>query len=662
MKRILLLLVVIGAMVISGCVTPGTESFNLGQELARSNRLEEAIAMYEDALAKEPQNPEYAESLRKAKEALSGKHLEKAKTLFAQTPVTYDRAMSAYQEADKAARIAPDNRQAAALKSDIKSELDKLGKKAEAMYSEAMKANERNEWTEGVKKLRELNKFYPNYLDAASKLRRAEDNGVAYYLKEAEKSKKTEDWENTVKALTSAQEISPDRPEVVEGLKAAKLKHNADYYLKKAEEYTKANDWDMAMTFAQKASGFGMQADANKKIAMIKLQAAQHYVNQCGQFLSEKRLYSAYDSAIKAMTYDPSVKKDPISANVISQLLGAMAEKAAFYDNQGQLGNAFVWYDKIMGIDPNYQDIFFKVQTTRDKIRQRVIRKIAIMDFTPPTGSPDAGKIITDSLLAYITTHASSDVKILARDVLGAILKEIELGQAGLYDIESAKKAGRLQGTDVFIFGSVLNYNVDKNVSEGYKTVNVVIGKKSTPNPAYQMWLFSQKGGPSAEEQRNAPPATIDEDIRETFKYKVGTERKRSTVGVSFRVIDLEQGEVVITKTIKKSQEIKDDFSEGVESANIKYKALDMMSDSELLEKVTQEVVAELSHEVLSRFQNLQTQYFNLGETYKKKREYERAIEKYSDAVHLEEMKNISSPLSDSAKKEIELLLRQTAL
>jgi len=315
-----------------------------------------------------------------------------------------------------------------------------------------------------------------------------------------------------------------------------------------------------------------------------------------------------------------------------------------------------------MGIDQNYQDVFFKVQTTRDKIRQRVIRKIAIMDFTPPTGSPDAGKIITDSLLAYITTHASSDVKILARDVLGAILKEIELGQAGLYDIESAKKAGRLQGTDVFIFGSVLNYNVDKSVSEGYKTVNVVIGKKSTPNPAYQMWLFSQKGGPSAEEQRNAPPATIDEDIRETFKYKVGTERKRSTVGVSFRVIDLEQGEVVITKTIKKSQEIKDDFSEGVESANIKYKALDMMSDSELLEKVTQEVVAELSHEVLSRFQNLQTQYFNLGETYKKKREYERAIEKYSDAVHLEDMKNISSPLSDSAKKEIEQLLRQTAL
>lgn len=265
MKRILLLLVIVGAMVIYGCVTPGTESFNLGLELAKSNRLEEAIAMYEDALAKEPQNPEFTEALKKAKEALSGKHLEKARTIFAQIPLTYDKAMAAFQEADKAARTAPDNRQAAALKGDIKVELDKLGKKAEAMYADAMKSNEKNEWMDGVKKLRELNKFYPNYLDATSKLRQAEDNGIAYYLREAEKSKKAEDWENTVRALTSAQEISPDRPEVVTGLKDAKLKHNADYYLKKAEEYTKANDWDTAMTFAQKASGFGYRLTPIKK-------------------------------------------------------------------------------------------------------------------------------------------------------------------------------------------------------------------------------------------------------------------------------------------------------------------------------------------------------------------------------------------------------------
>jgi curli biogenesis system outer membrane secretion channel CsgG len=413
--------------------------------------------------------------------------------------------------------------------------------------------------------------------------------------------------------------------------------------------------------FAGKAADMGLTAEGNKRVAVIRQQAAKSWVIQCGQKLNEKKLYTAYHDALKALRYDPSIKKEPGSAEVINQLLAAMGAKAAAYDTQGYLGNAFAWYEKLAKIDPNYQEVFFKTQAVRDKIRARVIRKIAIMDFTPPSGHPDAGRIITDSLLSYITAHAGSDVKILARDVLGAILKEIELGQAGLYDIESAKKAGKLQGTDVFIFGSVLNFNVEKNVSEGFKAENIVVGKRTVPNRAYELWLMMVRGKPSKEELMNAPPATIEEEIRETVKYKVGTAKKRATVGVSFRVIDLEQGEVVITKTIRKSHEATGDYSEGVAFANIQYKPLEIPADSEILEKVTQDVITELSYEVVSRFQNLQTQYFNAAEGLKKKREYEKAVEKYMDAMHLEELKNISSPLSENARIEIEQLLLRIA-
>jgi curli biogenesis system outer membrane secretion channel CsgG len=530
---------------------------------------------------------------------------------------------------------------------------------AETNYADAVKAIEKNEWAEGVKKLRELHTFYPKYLDAASKLKQAESDGVAYYLKEAERFKKDEDWEKVMKPLLSAREISPERAEIASGLQEARLKHNPDYYLRKGEEYSALNDWDMAVMFARKATHMGLSAEGNKKAAMIRRQAAKSCITQCGQKLNEKKLYSAYNNALKALNYDSSVKNEPAGSEVINHLLAAMAAKAAAYETQGYLGNSFVWYEKLMKIDQSYQDVFFKTQAVKDKIRARVVRKIAIMDFTPPSGNPDAGRIVTDSLLAYITAHAGSDVKILARDVLGAILKEIELGQAGLYDIESAKKAGKLQGTDVFIFGSVLNYNVEKSVSEGFKAENVAVGKRTVPNRAYELWLMMIRGKPSREELMNAPPATIEEEIRETVKYKVGTERKRAAVGVSFRVIDLEQGEVVITKTIRKSQEVKGDYSEGVAFANIKYKPLEIPADSEILEKVTQDVIAELSYEVVARFQNLQTQYFNTAEGFRKKREYERAVEKYIDAIHLEELKNIASPLSESARIEIEQLLNK---
>lgn len=661
MRKGFMILFIIFALSICGCATPGKESFNLGQDLAKQNRWEEAKAMFEDALAKEPQNTEYLEALKRSKEALSARHMEKARSILAQTPITYDKARSAYQEAEKALSLVPKSKDAESLVAKVKSELDSISKKAEVLYSEATKAIEENEWVDGVKKLREINNFYPTYLDVTLKLRQAEAAGISYYLNEAEKFKRDEDWGKVIKTLLLAQEISPDSTEIITGLKDARAKHNPDYYLARAEEHATKNDWNKAIGFAQMVLNLGPADNIMQRIAMIRQQAGLYYINQCRQDLSEKRLYTAYEDAIKALNYDPSIKNEQGVAKVINQLLSSMDKKAASYETNGQLGNALVWYEKIISINQDYPDIFFKIQTIKDTIRERAVRKIAIMDFIPPSGNPDAGRIVTDSLLSYVTTHASSDVKILARDVLGAILKEIELGQAGLYDIESAKKAGKLKGTDVFIFGSVVNYSVERNVSEGYKVENVVVGKKSIPNPAYQIWLISIKGKPSEEEMRNAPPATIAEEIRETVRYKVGTERKRATVGVSFRIIDVEEGEVIITKTIKKSNEVKDDYSEGVAFANIKFDPLEIPSDAEVIDKVTEDVVAELGYEVLSRFQNLQIQYSNAAEKLKKKREYERAIEKYIDAIHIEEAKNISGPLSENARKEIEQLLKQIA-
>lgn len=653
----------IGLLLILGCVSAGKESFNLGQDLAKKNRLEEAIDMYKDALAKEPQNTEYMESLNKAKDSIAKRHLDKARSHLSQMPLTYDSVKAAYQEAEKALKYSPESKDSTTLVNKIKSEMEQLARSAEALYSDAVKAAEKNDWVGGVKKFKEISVFYPNYLDSAYKLKQAEEIGAVYYIKEAEKLEKAEDWEGVLKMLVAAHDMFPDRTDIFARLEAARTKHNPAYYLQKTTEYSKLNDWDNAMLFAQKAAAMGLDSGSGKQIATLKQQAARHYVGLCEQHLSGKKLYNAYNDMSKAVSYYPVIKTDLYTATVVGQLLSSMAEKAAAYDNQGSLGNAFVWYEKILSIDENYKDIFFKIQLLRDKLRARVVRKIAIMDFTPPSGNADAGRMVTDSLLSYLSIHAGNDVKILARDVLGAILKEIELGQAGLYDIESAKKAGKLQGTDVFIFGSVLNFNVDKNITESYKIDNVVVGKKTLPNPAYQMWLMSLGGkNPTDEDLRKAPPATTDEELRETVKYKVGTEKKRANVAISFRVIDIEQGEVVITKTIKKNLEIKDDYSEGVAFANIKFDPLEIMSDSELLEKVTQEAVSELSHEVLSRFENLQAQYFDIGETYKKKREYEKAVEKYSDAIHLENLKNISSPLSGSAKKEIEQMLKQIAM
>ena len=662
-KRVLIIFAVFTLFIIYGCATPGRESFDLGQELAKQNRLEESIAMYEDALKKEPDNPEYLSAIKNAKGSLSARYMQSAKAILNVTPLTYGQARGAYQEADKASRLTPENSEVVNLKNFIKSELDRIIKDAETFYSSASKAMAENKWVDAYKTFKEIKKIYPDYLDVHIKLKQVENDSLLYYLKEAEKFKRTEEWGEVIRILSLAMEITPDNLDLQTGLQDAKLKHNPDYYITKAGELSAANEWDRAIGLIQHAYDLNPSDSTNQAVSKISQQAAMFYIGQFNQSLSEKQLYSAYKNLTTAFKYHPPVKNEKSAADSIRQFVGNVITKAEAYEAKGYFGNAIVWYEKIIEFDPKNKNVFAKIQSIKDGIKERVAKKIAIMDFTSPSNKPDVGRIVTDNLLSYITSNAGSEVKVLARDVLGAILKEIEYGQAGIYDIESAKKAGKLKGTDIFIFGSVLNYDVDKNLSEGYQSKNVVVGKKSTPNPAYQFWLMSRgTTAPTEDALKNAPPAMIEEEIRETVKYKVGTEKKIATMAVSFRVVDVEEGEVVITKTIKEQKEVKDDFSEGVAFANVPYDALEMPIDNEMLEDITKKVVEQLGYMVLSRFQNLQILYHTNAEMLKKKMEYEKAVEKYTDSIYLEEIKNISTPLSEDSRNEIEKLLQQIEL
>jgi curli biogenesis system outer membrane secretion channel CsgG len=589
---------------LSGCATPGQESFNQAQEFLKQNRLEEAITRLEQAITQEPDQTEYKKTLLETKALLEKRRLEG------------------------------------------------LNRRAEPLLAEAAKAEATNEWVLSVRKLREVRSFHPTHPDLAARLTKAETQGLSYYQKGADKATATEDWGDVVRYLAQAQEIAPDQPSVAAGLKEAREKDTPTYYLSRSESYSRQNAWDRVLIFLSKASAVDKDGTKARPILSLNLAAAQYYMNRATK--DKRRLYPAYTSVSMMMV----AKEDPQVRVLVDQLLSMMYTQAEAYEKAEQVGNAYAWYDRVNRIHPEYKEVFTKLQILKDRLRERVIKKIAVMDFTSPTSNAEAGRIVTDSLLAYLTTNATSDVKILARDVMGAILKEIEMGQAGVYDIESAKKAGKLKGTDIFIFGSVLQYNVEKQTSEGQKMANVVVAKKMVPNPSYQMWLMSQKGTAS---DPNAPPATIEEEIRETVRYKVGTEKKRAFIRVSYRLIDVEGGEVIATRNLQKVKEVSDDFSEGIPQANIPYDPLQIPADTELLDQVTQDIVTDLGKQVLGYFSSPQTLYMRTGETLAKKRDYEKAVEKYIDAITLEEMKNITGPLTTRANQEIDSMMNTLA-
>jgi curli biogenesis system outer membrane secretion channel CsgG/tetratricopeptide (TPR) repeat protein len=655
MRRILI--VVSMVVLLAGCNNPGKESFELGRQLERQGRVDEAITLYEEAIVKEQDNQEYRATLALARSGAAARFVAQGRKRLQGGEANYDLLRAVQLDVDKALKADPTNSEAKVLASSVKSQMDALLKKAEALYASSSKAVDLKDWPTAVNKLREIRQFYPGYLDLMIKLPQTESVALGYYLKEAERQRADDDLDGMVTSLEQALAFQPNNQQIATLLKDARAKNTATVWFAKAEQSAKQQKWLQVADYLRKADALSPDQVLQTKMIELKRQGAQKMLQQGTVQTSKKQLYTAYLSLQAGRQFSPAFMNEPEGADLRKQLTADMVAKSREMEASGMLGNSWYWLDLSIRLGGGDRDSQQRLQALKDRLRQRVVKKIAVMDFSPPTNSTDAGKLVTDSLLSYMTKNASSDVKILARDVLGAIIKEIEFGQAGLYDIESAKKTGKLKGTDIFIFGSVLQYNVEKSAEEGSKMVNVVVATKQVPNPAYQSWLISHPS-PSEREMALAPPALMKEEIRETVKYKVGTHKKTANVALSFRVIDVESGEVVITTTIKSRKEAEDKFSEGVEFANIPFDPMELPSDAVLLEKAVDESISELGRLVLARFQNRQSAYLQAAELLSNKSGGDLVVERYMDAIVSEEVKHVASQVTAQSKRGIEQYLQ----
>jgi curli biogenesis system outer membrane secretion channel CsgG/tetratricopeptide (TPR) repeat protein len=651
--------IVIGFAILltAGCAGQGTKSFEDGRSLENAKRYDDALSLYEEAVSKEPTNPEYNAALKTVRSRLAQQSLESAKEQMNVTPLKYDNLRNAQGYVDKALKVDPGNIEVATTLDSLKAQREAMVKKAEASYAIGMKALDAKNWLAALDSFREIRTYYPGYLDISMKISSTESSAVAFYLKEADRHRANDDLDELIKNLELALAIQPGNQQIAAVLKETRAKNSAATALDKAEKLAGENRWDRVQVYIKRARALNPAKAENERINKLYADGSVKLMAKVAENLEKKALYSAYINLMVAFDFSPKAFKEPGADELRNQLVTEMTTRADELEGAGFIGLALYWSECAYKVSGSKKEIYQKIQGLKDKIKQRVIKKIAIMDFNPPNSNPDAGRLVTDSLLSYMTRNTSGDVKILARDILGALIKEIEFGQAGLYDIESAKKSGKLKGTDIFIFGSLLQYNVELNKEEGQKMVVAKVGVERDPNPHYTAWVAANPK-PSEEELRNRPPAFIERDKTETIRYKVGTHRKTANVTISFRVVDVESGEVVITKTLKSKKEATGNYSEGVDIAGIPYQKMELASDTDLLEKAVDEAIADLGHQVLSRFQNLQEKYLNDAEILKKRGESEPVAEKYMDAVMTEEVKNIKSPVTEKARREIDNLLK----
>ena len=660
-KKWLRYLLLLTALLFLTTCAPGKDSYHQGEELSQMGNWEGAIAFYEDALAREPNNKTYQEALQKARQEAAKKYYQRAVSTWTGAAVKdYQAVTRAMAIINKAIELDPENGKIVSLHQQLETKKKELTEEAKTSYQQGVAALNKEQWLEAFLNFRRVNDIYPNYEDTEDKLAVAVAAGSDEYYKQGIAAVQREDWKGALSSFGKVMTIDPSYKNTRMLVEQVKKNDNPEYFLSRAAEMASAKEWDRAVDFYETALSYA-PGDANVRTLLVKakLEAGRHYFGLANQHTKENRLYLANKEYQKALSYSPALRNSFFFKEALESYTKKVLQRSSKYIDQGKYGNALAWYWQLNEINPEYPELFYKVQETEDAIKKRLRRAIAVFDFSSPSYNPDAGTNASSNLITYLFNNSSGDIRILERQDLQSILKEMNLEQAGIVgDMEAARKVGRMTGIDIFIMGNVLLYKTEKDETKASKVAKIQTGTKVQENPEFLNWKATHPN-PSSEELKQAPPAVIQVPEYRFENYTVGRNKMRASVHIYYKIIDAKKGEIIATDTIKRNSEVTDEWNDGIAEANIPYNPLELPTESQLLEQVTAEVVRDLALVVLKPFQSLQSTYFEEGETLRHRRRHEEAIEKYVDAIYDERIKGIESPISKKSMEVVDQLISE---
>ena len=640
-----------------GCGT--SENYKMGQDLVGQNRWDEAIGYFETALKEDPANASYKSSLLQAKQQAAKIHLEKAKQAQSNAPARNLRALEAIVKGgDLAASLDPVNSEIKNFNNQLRTKIAALRTEVKALYDKADADILKEDWLAAVTKLRQVNQIYTGYEDAGSKLARAEQEGAKVLYQQGIELGKQEDWKMAAQSLKTAMDINPKYMDVTRQYELAKSRDNVDYAISESINAEKAQKWERAILLAEKAADY--QPDNRELLArldQLKVKVGQGFFDDAVKQANQGRLYEAMRKIEFIKTYNPSLQTDPIFKEFIKNFCAKLMERAQKHSEKELYGNALLWYQKVEVLSPNYPELFQKLLETRDHINKRIKKSIAVFDFSSPSNNKDAGKIAANKLITYLHKNASGDLRIIERENLQSILREMQLGQTGLVDIKAAQNVGKMRGIDTFIMGDVLHFSAKMTDTPSVSQVKVLVDEEDVRNPDFSDWLIMHPK-PSTEEFKSAPPRTVKKRNYQFISYKQGSAKINAMLEVSYKLVDTSTGENVVTNTVSGKLLKEDKYSDGVPIANINHDPLELPTEDEALDELTNAKVSEMGQSVLKNYQSLEVAYFNEAQQQQKRRNLEQAVEKYIDAVYDEKLKGISTPVSQKSLESIDKLIQ----
>lgn len=652
--RIIVSVIIIVFLAACGTVN---ESYKQGQEFVKDNRWEEAIAYFEKAATDEPDNQEYKEALVRAKQGAAKARFIKAKQALVVAGQNFPALEKIARDVDVMAAMDPESAEIKALRNDVTQKVSDLKTTLKGLYQQAEVDMQKEEWTAAMEKLSEVNKIFPNYEDTNRRLARSRQEGVKVFYQQGNDLGRQEEWKMAAEAFKKAVDINPDYIDVSRRYEDARLKDNLGYYMNAGAKAETANNLERAILLYEKASEYpNVDPSVANKLETLKAKAGQHYLDESIKLVRQGKLYATMKKMEMARKFSPSMQNDPLYRENLTVACDALMKRAEKLSEKELWGNALVWMQKIEAVNPNYPELFQKMIEVKDSINKRIRKSIAVFDFSSPSAEKDAGKIAANKLIAYLHKNASADLRIIERENLQSILKEMQLSQTGLVDIKTAQSVGKMRGIDTFIMGDVLHFSTKYTDAPSLNQVKVLVDEEDVRNPEFSDWLMIHQR-PSEEDLKTAPPRTVKRKNYQLVSYKQGAAKISALLEISFKLVDTQTGENIFANTVSGKLIKEDKYQDGVRMAGILQDPLELPTEAEVLDEITNEKVSEMGSAVLKHFQSLEVEYYNQGQSQQKRRNVDIAIEKYTDAVFDEKLKGISTPISQKSLEIIDKLI-----
>lgn len=242
------------------------------------------------------------------------------------------------------------------------------------------------------------------------------------------------------------------------------------------------------------------------------------------------------------------------------------------------------------------------------------VKKIAVMGF-----DGQGGDAVTNKITARLVESGRFDV--FERAQVAKILNEHEMYMTGLVDEKSAANIGKMLGAEALILGSVDTYQVTD------ERATVLLPKIREKGFHYET-KEDKKGNKKTEK-------VID---YEWYKVNGSQLTRRGNVSITFKVVNVESGQIIAAKNISKTWEgvnIVDPYPTHQDVyPTPKEKSITLPDSATILNRLTDEIVPQLVNMIIPHYVAEIKTYLTVDEQTDTARKF-IAAGQYRDAIEI---------------------------